>query len=59
VVNSVGTLKAFAAFARPTTLLTTVWLSWLRSPANWNGWWSIRSSTQFSGVNSAFRPVLE
>jgi hypothetical protein len=36
-VSSVGTLKVFAALARPTTLLMTVWVSWLRRPAKLEG----------------------
>src|SRR5947207_12711226 len=58
VVRSVGTPKIFADLARPTTLLMTLCVSWLRTPANWNGWWSIRIRTLLSGVSNASRPAF-
>jgi hypothetical protein len=48
-----------AALASPTTLLMTVCVSWLRRPANWKGWWSMRIKAQLSGVSNAPRPFLE
>src|ERR1700757_2434089 len=58
VVRIVGTLKALAAFARPMTLFTIIMGSWLCRLANWKGWWSIRTSTDSSGVSRALRPFL-
>src|ERR1700741_275187 len=58
VVRIVGTLKALAAFARPMTLFTIIIGSWLCRLANWKGWWSIKTSTDSSGVRRASRPVF-
>lgn len=58
VVRMVGTPKALAALASPTTLLTTIVGSWLFRLANWNGWWSISTRTLSSGVSSASSPAL-
>ena len=58
VVRIVGTLKTFAVFASAMTLFTIIVGSWLCRLANWKGWWSIRTSTDSSGVRRAFRPFL-
>lgn len=57
VVRMVGTSNSLAPFASAVTLLTTRVASMLRMPANWAPWWSISSSTDFSGVRRASRPV--
>src|SRR6267378_5585940 len=58
VVRMVGTLKILAVLASATTLFTIIVGSWLCRLANWKGWWSIRTSTDSSGVRRAFRPFL-
>src|SRR5436190_16321788 len=58
VLRMVGTLKTFAAFARPMTLFTIIIGSWLCRLANWKGWWSIRIRTDSAGVRRALRPFL-
>src|ERR1700741_649469 len=58
VLRMVGTLKTFAVFASATTLFMIIVSSWLWRLANWKGWWSIRTSTDSSGVRRAFRPVF-
>ena len=40
------------------TLFTIIVGSWLCRLANWKGWWSIRTSTDSSGVRRALRPFL-
>ena len=57
VVRITGTLKALANLASPITLLTIIVGSWLWRFANWNGWWSIRTTTHSSGVSKAESPV--
>ena len=52
----VGTPNPLAALARPTALFTIIVGSWLFRLANWNGWWSIRTTTLSSGVSSACSP---
>src|SRR5580698_3324635 len=51
-------LNTFAVFARAVTLLMTIVGSWLLTSASWNGWWSINTRTQLSGVRSASRPTF-
>src|SRR6266403_2575029 len=58
VVKIVGMPYAFAVFARPVTLFMTIVGSWLLTFASWNGWWSISTRTQLSGVSSASNPTL-
>ncbi len=49
---------AFAVMARPMALLITIVGSWLLTFASWNGWWSIITTTQLSGVRSASSPTF-
>src|SRR5580700_8944241 len=58
VVKIVGMPYAFAVMARPMVLLMTIVGSWLLTFASWNGWWSISTTTQLSGVRSASRPTF-
>src|SRR6476660_2048618 len=58
VVRMVGTPKILAVFASAMTLFTIIVGSWLCRLANWNGWWSISTSTDSSGVSRALRPFL-
>src|SRR5258708_17602811 len=58
VVRIVGMSYAFAVMARPMALLITIVGSWLLTFAIWNGWWSIITTTQLSGVSSASSPTL-
>src|SRR3954454_10175132 len=58
VVRMVGTPKILAVLASAMTLLTIIVGSWLCRLANWKGWWSIRTSTDSSGVRRALRPFL-
>src|SRR5215471_12328389 len=58
VVRIVGTLKPFAAFAKPITLFRIMDGSWLWRFANWKGWWSINTTTLFCGVRRASRPIF-
>src|SRR5579862_3214743 len=48
----------FAVLARAVTLLITSVGSWLFTFANWKGWWSMSSNTQFSGVRRASKPTF-
>src|SRR5260370_42359926 len=54
VLRIVGTPKSLAAFENPTTLLISVCLSMLVTPKSICGWWSIRVTTQLSGVSNPF-----
>src|SRR6266852_5296650 len=58
VVRIVGMPYAFAVMARPMALLMTIVGSWLLTFASWNGWWSISTTTQLSGVRSASSPTF-
>src|SRR3954469_21887369 len=46
-----GTLKIFAALARPITLLKRSWRSIDMTPKVICGWWSMKMTVQFSGVS--------
>ena len=58
VVRMVGTPKILAVLASAMTLFTIIVGSWLCRLANWNGWWSISTSTDSPGVSRALRPFL-
>src|SRR5258705_8547009 len=64
VVSTTGTSNTWVAFASATVLLIIVCRSKLLTPNSICGWWSIRATTQLSGVSKPFSlsftlPLLE
>src|SRR6266436_2118400 len=64
VVSTTGTSNTCVAFASATVLLMIVCRSKLLTPNSIWGWWSIRATTQLSGVSKPFSlsftlPLLE
>src|SRR6266481_7103199 len=64
VVSTTGTSNTRVAFASATVLLMIVCRSKLLTPNSICGWWSIRATTQLSGVSNPFSlsftlPLLE
>src|SRR6266436_5122665 len=64
VVSTTGTSNTWVAFASATVLFMIDWRSKLLTPNSICGWWSIRATTQLSGVSKPFSlsltlPLLE